>query len=280
MSGRELPAHAGASSKRHTVAAFPPERNPIVDILRQAKKRHHVYGLSSLDATVVLDTLRQIGERTGETPSLTAYVVWGVARAVAENPQMHAIRRGRKLYLFEDVDVSTIIERETDDGLKLPVTLIVRKANAKTFAQIHAEIRRAQTQRLQGMSLGESAEAKQASRFARLPGFVRALVWWWMRRNPAFFKAMLGTVNVTAVGMFGPEGGWGFAHSIWPISIVIGGIARRPGVVGDRIEIRQYLDASIGIDHEVVDGAPVARFARRLVQRFESGEGLREAIGG
>lgn len=41
-------------------------------------------------------------------------------------------------------------------------------------------------------------------------------------------------------------------------------LMRKPGVVGDRIEIREYLSTTVLFDHDVIDGAPAARFVQRL----------------
>jgi hypothetical protein len=44
--------------------------------------------------------------------------------------------------------------------------------------------------------------------------------------------------------------------------------------VDGRIEPREILNLTVGFDHDVIDGAPAARFARRLVELIESGYGL------
>ena len=54
----------------------------------------------------------------------------------------------------------------------------------------------------------------------------------------------------------------------------MGGIALKPAVVGDQILPREILHLTIGFDHDVVDGAPAARFVRRLTELIESGYGL------
>jgi pyruvate/2-oxoglutarate dehydrogenase complex dihydrolipoamide acyltransferase (E2) component len=56
--------------------------------------------------------------------------------------------------------------------------------------------------------------------------------------------------------------------------LVVGAIARKPAVVGDRIEAREILHLTVGFDHDVVDGAPAARFVQRLTELIESGYGL------
>jgi pyruvate/2-oxoglutarate dehydrogenase complex dihydrolipoamide acyltransferase (E2) component len=47
-------------------------------------------------------------------------------------------------------------------------------------------------------------------------------------------------------------------------------------VVEGRIEPREILNLTVVFDHHVIDGAPAARFTRRLVELIESGHGLVE----
>jgi pyruvate/2-oxoglutarate dehydrogenase complex dihydrolipoamide acyltransferase (E2) component len=44
--------------------------------------------------------------------------------------------------------------------------------------------------------------------------------------------------------------------------------------VEDRIEPREILNLTVAFDHDVVDGAPAARFVERLVDLIESEDGL------
>jgi pyruvate/2-oxoglutarate dehydrogenase complex dihydrolipoamide acyltransferase (E2) component len=43
-------------------------------------------------------------------------------------------------------------------------------------------------------------------------------------------------------------------------------------------EIREYLSMTVLFDHDVVDGAPVARFVQRLKELLETCYGLDEAF--
>jgi pyruvate/2-oxoglutarate dehydrogenase complex dihydrolipoamide acyltransferase (E2) component len=47
-------------------------------------------------------------------------------------------------------------------------------------------------------------------------------------------------------------------------------------VLDGRITIRAYLCLTLSFDHDVIDGAPAARFVSRLRELIESGYGLRE----
>jgi pyruvate/2-oxoglutarate dehydrogenase complex dihydrolipoamide acyltransferase (E2) component len=56
--------------------------------------------------------------------------------------------------------------------------------------------------------------------------------------------------------------------------LTVGGIAQKPGMVDGRIEPREFLSLTISFDHDIVDGAPAARFAARLKSLIECGYGL------
>jgi pyruvate/2-oxoglutarate dehydrogenase complex dihydrolipoamide acyltransferase (E2) component len=45
-------------------------------------------------------------------------------------------------------------------------------------------------------------------------------------------------------------------------------------VVDHRIEVRKYLSVTISFDHDIIDGAPAARFMQQLKKLIESGYGL------
>jgi pyruvate/2-oxoglutarate dehydrogenase complex dihydrolipoamide acyltransferase (E2) component len=79
---------------------------------------------------------------------------------------------------------------------------------------------------------------------------------------------------VTAVGMFGRGSGWGIPVAEPTLSITLGGIAEKPGVVDGQIAIRDYLCMTLSFDHSIVDGVPAARFTGRLKDLIESGYGL------
>jgi pyruvate/2-oxoglutarate dehydrogenase complex dihydrolipoamide acyltransferase (E2) component len=84
-------------------------------------------------------------------------------------------------------------------------------------------------------------------------------------------RQRIGTVAVTAVGMFAGGGGFGLTPmTMMSLEVVIGGMTQRPRVVDGQIEARDVLDLTIVIDHNVVDGAPATRFAARLRELIET----------
>jgi len=47
-------------------------------------------------------------------------------------------------------------------------------------------------------------------------------------------------------------------------------------VIEDKIEIRKILHTTIIFDHDIIDGAPAARFLTKLKEYIESGFGLNQ----
>jgi len=45
-------------------------------------------------------------------------------------------------------------------------------------------------------------------------------------------------------------------------------------VVEQRIEVRKYMSVTVSFDHDVIDGAPAARFIHRLKKLVEKGYAL------
>ena len=48
---------------------------------------------------------------------------------------------------------------------------------------------------------------------------------------------------------------------------------RRRRVIDGRVETREHLCMMVSIDHDIIDGAPVARFTQRFTELIESGCG-------
>ena len=60
--------------------------------------------------------------------------------------------------------------------------------------------------------------------------------------------------------------------SVHPISFGIGSVLKKPVVVKDEILIREILNMTILIDHDVIDGAPMVRLLNDLTKTIENGD--------
>jgi pyruvate/2-oxoglutarate dehydrogenase complex dihydrolipoamide acyltransferase (E2) component len=243
----------------------------MVDGGRIGRHKHLIHGLVEFDVTEPRAILRAHKRESGETLSFTAFVTHCLGQAVGQHKAMHAYRSWRnQLILFDDVDVNTVFAVKTESGHDKILPHILRAANRRSVRALHDEIRAFQA------GHRTSTEEHALDWFVRLPGPLRRGLYWAILRNPPQFKSMMGTVSLTAVGMFGSGGGWGLPVPAHSLQITLGGIAEKPGVIHHRIEIREFLSVTISLDHDVVDGAPAARFTQCFKELVESGAGLGE----
>ena len=263
-------------SRSYRVMEIPPSRRDTHNYLDLYWWKHSIYALLEVDVTRARQSLDQHEARTGETLSFTGYLAFCLARAVDEDRSVQAYAIGRKhLAIFEDVDVFLPVERQLD-GTPVAVPHIVRGANHKSFLEIHREIRGFQTQPVPSDSGMPSAFRFMMSTPWPLPRLFIRLIRAVSRRDPTRLVTAAGTVGLTALGMAGRGGGWGLAPAGQSLLLVVGGIARKPAVVEERVEPRDLLSLTVAFDHDVIDGAPAARFVKRLVEVIESGYGLGE----
>jgi len=246
-------------------------------MLNSAAVKNRVYGLIGFDVTKAREYIRSYKENTGETLSFTGWIIKCIGQAVSEDKQVQAYRRGRNRFvIFDDVDVSIAVEREIL-GEKIPVPYVVRKANEKSFRQIHDEIRAAQAQKeMTGPVLGSERTPQIMNVFRFLPSVLRRIGWWKFKRDPFLKKRIMGTVDVTAVGMFGNIEGWPITIGFHSLEFALGGISKKPKEVDGGTELREYLSVTVMFDEDVTYGAPAARFTARLAEVIQDGYGLLE----
>jgi pyruvate/2-oxoglutarate dehydrogenase complex dihydrolipoamide acyltransferase (E2) component len=261
------------TSPAYQCIPFPLERRLELDAAWIQRQKAPIFALTEMDVTEARQILRAHKLHSGACLSFTAFIVTCLARALDENKSLHAYRNWRnQLIIFDDVDVAVLIEIPLEDR-KFPLLHVIRAANRKTVQEIHVEIRAVQADPTRSPSF--SRQSQRVMRyFLVLPGFLRRLIYRLLLGNPHWFRQVAGTVAVTAVGMFGKGAGWGINISGHSLSVTVGGIARKPGIVDEQIEIRESLNLTISFDHIVTDGAPAARFVQRLKELVEGGYGL------
>jgi hypothetical protein len=261
------------------VVDFPVERRAMPAFLDLNSGKHCMYALLEVDVTDAKQFIEDYKAQTGELLSFTGYLTFCLAHAVDENKAVQAYRKGSKqLVMFDDVDVGLMIELKR--GEKRVLTgHVIRGANHKNYRKIHQEIRSVQSNRVPPSA--ETASWFQSAMLLPWPlsRLFKTLLLMILRRDPTIVTSMAGTVGISSVGMFGEgQGGWGISTGSHVLDLTVGSTAWKPAVVEDRIEPREILNLTIVFDHDVIDGAPAARFARRLVELIESGYGLDEDL--
>lgn len=173
------------------------------------------------------------GRKESEKISLTALLVYIVARALQRHAHINATLSGDEIRILKNIHVGVAVA--VPDGLVVPV---VRDADSKSIAEINNEI---------------NDFAKRA------------------RKNKLGPDDMTGgTFTITNLGAYGSVDG--FTPIInQPESAIlgIGRTVKRPVVVEDQIVIRPVMGLSFAFDHRVIDGAPAAEFLADVIRLIE-----------
>jgi hypothetical protein len=244
----------------------------ILDVMAEGRRKSTCHLLVEADLSGVKERLAEHRRRTGESVSITSYIVASYVDAIAADKTVQAYRTGRsKLVVFDDIDLTFMIERDWE-GTTLPVFHIVRAAQTKRAHQIHAELQAAREAPL-GMHGPMNALEML---FFRLPRPLRKSLWFFVRRNPYWFKNLAGTVGIASMGMFSAGAAAGFPITPMTLMLTIGGIeSRQDGKVVER----EVIHLNLSVDHDIIDGAPLMRFADRLKTILREGTVLAPAAG-
>lgn len=252
---------------------FPLQRRVIADTVRMARRKNTMYGLLEVNVTPARQAIREYRTRTDEGLSFTAFMIACLGRAIEEHKEVQGyLNAWNQVVVFVDVDVATMIEIDFERQ-KFPLAHIIRAANRRTARDIHREIRGIQADPQAGLHASNTPFLRY---FLLLPAFLRDVFYRILLSSPKLMKKMIGTVQISTIGGFG-HAGWAVSPPIYNLSLMLGGVVEKPVASGGQISVQQMMSVTLCLNHDIVDGAPAARFMRRLVQLIESGYGLCEA---
>jgi len=192
------------------------------------------------DATAFVEVREQLkaslADELGFNLGYNDLLIRVVARALREFPYMNARLEGDHAtgairYLSE---VNVALAVDTERGLMVPV---VRDADRKGLVEIAREVR----------GLVERVQAGTA-----LPDELTG-----------------STFTVTNLGAYEIDGFTPIINLPETAILGVGRIKPRPAVVDGEVCVRQTVWLSLTFDHRLVDGAPAARFLRRIKQFIE-----------
>lgn len=252
--------------------SIPQSRIATFDIFSVGLLRHHVSALLEFDVTESRRMLRELRKK-GVNISFNAWLIKVISATLHNYPESTGyLYNKKKLILFNDINISILVEKNIA-GNKIPIPVVIEKANQKTAAQISDEIEKAKNQDL---SENDIVINKKTDFWERLyyymPGFLRRGVWKFMLRNPWIAYRKMGNAVITSVGMMGKINGWFIQKSVHPVSFGIGSVLKKAVVIENEIKVREILNMTILIDHDVIDGAPMVRLLNELTKTIENPE--------
>jgi pyruvate dehydrogenase E2 component (dihydrolipoamide acetyltransferase) len=188
---------------------------------------------ASADARAILayrKRLKASAEELGlQNVTINDLVLFAVSRMLPQHPSLNARFADNEIAQYKNVHLGVAVD--TPRGLVVPV---VRRANTLSLKQIAQEAKRLATACLDGTAKPDEITG--------------------------------GTFTVTNLGAFGVES---FTPVLNPPEVGIlgvGNINLKPVEVNGDVEFVPHIGLSLTINHQVVDGAPAARFLKGLSQ--------------
>ena len=261
------------AGKEYSEINFPRSRIGTFDVGVLGRKKHHVLTLLELDVTDARKEIRK--QRQRERISFTGWMLKTIADTLMSHKEMCAYLKGKtKKVVFDDISITLAVEKSVNGNL-VPLPLLLEKVQLKTPAQITALIEDAHRLCIEGED--QAVIGKKTSRWAMklyyfLPGFLRLRIMSAIINNPRKAKKTMGNVMFTSLAGLGKAAGWIIPKSYHNLCFALGSVVKKPWVVKDQIVIREIAHLTILINHDVVDGAPMARFVSDLSRRMERGE--------
>lgn len=240
-------------------------RRAVIASVSVTSDKNAFHGFTEIDITEPRRLLKAHFEKTGVKLSFTAYIVSCLAQVLKENPTFNSFIKGSKLIILDDLTISVLIEREIS-GEKVPEPIGIKKAQTKTFLQIHDEIR--QAQKVQSDSIGSLSGI---SWFKLIPGFLLTLFVRLADKN-IYMAKKYGKIAVTSVGMFSNAPIWFIPHGTATVQLTVGSINKKIVEINGKFESREHLCITVSFDHNIIDGAPAARFMNQFIDTIRSGK--------
>jgi len=256
----------------YTLREVPRSRIATFDTAAVALAKHHVSAMLEFDVTESRRKLQQL-RRQGTLISFNGWLIRVIGSVLNQHREAAGfLLSKRKLIVFDEINISIIVEKKVN-GKPVPIPLLIEHVNSKSAAEITAEIDKAKDQSITGTDVVLNRKTHYYENlYYNLPGFLRRMIWRVMLKNPRFVFRNMGNAVITSVGMMGKINGWFIQRSIHPISFGVGSILRKPSVIDNEIKIRDILNMTILVDHDVIDGAPMVRLLNELTRSIESGD--------
>ena len=219
---------------KHEIFQYPLSRLGTLDVGKIGLSKHHIAGLLEVDVTEAIGHVRKLRSE-GKAVSFFSWMVKAISDVISENRYIHALRgRRNSTVVFEDIDVSVMVEKRVNDK-RVPLPLLIKKTNEKTAEAIHAEVQAAQSQKIKDESdyvMGEKQLSRMGMRlYYLLPPGIRIFLMKRIMRNPHRSKNLMGTVIITTVGTAGHIAGWIIPKTMHNLCFAIGPITKKPWVV-------------------------------------------------
>jgi hypothetical protein len=263
------------NQSEYQISEWPRIRNLIGLLLRQ-QRPNTMHGFVELDITVPLERIEALQANSQMAITLNTYMLYAISRIAARHEEMRTYRHGRKKIVFRNVDIMHPMLKTLPNGLKVPVMYIVRRADTKSLAELHTELKNAATQ----TDLTEEKEVRFRRSLIRLPYWIQALVYRYIFSHPVRMNRYFGNLGMTTLRQSGFHVPMvSLPPNVYAVQLSLNNVFEQ--FVPDRNKnpvLRKFIRIGGGFDHLVLDGMHLASITRDFVDFCAKGEGLDDGL--
>ena len=212
-----------------------------------------------------MDEIRSQAKKNGdEAPSYTAFLIKAAGLTMRKHPQANQAILGpfffRRLYKFNNFDVSVAIEKNLPTLPGQAMAAVIREAPERSLNAITQEL-----QRLRDCTSENEPVLHQLENVLKyVPWPLSKLVFripYYIPSQWVQYRGCACWVNAPAkAGVNLTVTSW---H--WPITFSCGLVAERPWVVDGQVTVRRIMPLTISFDRRIMGGGP----ASRILQSFK-----------
>jgi len=236
-----------------------------------------LFGSVEMDITD-LEVYIKEKRKNGVKATLTHFFILAAARALKEEvPEMNTYIKRGNVILRDHIDVMvSVLLRDSKMG-----SILVKDADKLTLEELIKEMNEQVQLSRQG---SENKTMQMKDKMARIPwplrGWIFSLLktitfsWGFSFPSLGLSANSFGSFVVSNIGSVGLDMGYPalFPSSNVSFVLVLGGVNRKPAVVGDQILPRTFLSLGAALDHRVVDashGGLLFRYLKKIVKNPE-----------
>jgi len=239
-------------------------RKAVIASASVTRQKNIIHSITEADVSVPRRLIREYKAATGTKLSFTGYIVCCLAKTILRHPALNSFIRRNTMVFLNSITISVLIERHLQDA-SVPEPLSIQQCESKTVIDITERIRAAQ-----GAAEDRLGSLSGNAWFARIPRFLLKTFVKLADSNVAM-GVKYGKLAVTAAGMYSREPVWFIPHGGTTVLVTVGSIVNRVIEIDGKFENREHLCLTVSFDHDIIDGAPAARFMSDFIEEIQSG---------
>jgi pyruvate/2-oxoglutarate dehydrogenase complex dihydrolipoamide acyltransferase (E2) component len=234
------------------------------------RKKNTIHFFTEVDVSQPSELIEKYKQKHGKKLSFTGYLAKSFSNTILNYPAFNSFISGSRHIVLNEINISVLVERKIGEDY-IPEPMVLRDTAAKSLYDINSEIRKTQETAKKNEEFGNLADNK-AIRF--IPGFLLKTFVKLADRNIKM-AIKYGKLAITSVGMFCKNPIWVIPHGSATVLLTVGSIIEK--AVGNKKKIK-HLCLTVSFDHDLIDGAPAARFMNDLIEEIKSGKAVNNLL--